>query len=304
MVIVFGSINLDLVCRVASFPSPGETISGSSFATFPGGKGANQALAAARAGAPVRLFGAVGTDAFTDAAMSLLMPGGVNVDGVARVDEPTGCATILVDDKGENCIVVVAGANAKADPLAVPDAALTSGTVLVLQQEVDAAANVALIARARRAGARIVLNAAPAHPVSFDLLRSLDILIVNEAEAHALASALGWTGTPHDFATRARAASPGLVIVVTLGAGGALWFGPDAALRAAAPKIDVVDTTGAGDVFHGALAFALGARAALAEAFEFATVAAALKCRQAGGRAGIPDLASALAGLQRFKERA
>ena len=288
MVIVFGSINLDLVCRVANFPSPGETISGSSFATFPGGKGANQALAAARAGATVRLFGAAGTDVFADAAMSLLMPGGVNVDGVARVDAPTGCATILVDDKGENCIVVVAGANAKADPLAVPDAALTSGTVLVLQQEVDAAANVALIARARRAGARIVLNAAPAHPVSFDLLRSLDILIVNEAEAHALASALGWTGTPRDFATRARAASPGLVIVVTLGAGGALWFGPDAALRAAAPKVDVVDTTGAGDAFVGALVAALDAGAAPMLALRRGVAAGSLACTTHGAQPALP----------------
>src|SRR5450631_2882314 len=147
MVIVFGSINLDLVCRVAHFPAPGETISGSSFSMFPGGKGANQALAAARAGASVRLYGAVGHDVFAAAATALLVPGGVDIAGVASVDTPTGCATIFVDDHGENCIVVVAAANAKADSQAVPDAALTPQSVLVLQQEVDAGANTALIAR-------------------------------------------------------------------------------------------------------------------------------------------------------------
>ena len=288
MVIVFGSINLDLVCRVARFPAPGETISGASFATFPGGKGANQALAAARAGATVRLFGAVGSDAFADAAMSMLMPGGVNVDGVARLDAPTGCATILVDDNGENCIVVVAGANAKADPHAVPDAVLTNETVLVLQQEVDVAANAALIARARRAGARIVLNAAPAHAVSLDLLRQLDMLIVNEAEASALATALGWAGTPRDFATRARAASPDLAVVVTLGAAGALWFGPDATLRAAAPKIRVVDTTGAGDAFVGALVAALDAGAAPIIALRHGVAAGSLACTAHGAQPALP----------------
>ena len=128
--------------------------------------------------------------------------------------------------------MVVAGANARADPHAVPDAVLTNEAVLVLQQEVDVGANATLIARARRAGARIVLNAAPAHAVSLELLRRLDMLIVNEAEASALATALGWAGTHRDFATRARAASPDLAVVVTLGAAGALWRGPDATLRA------------------------------------------------------------------------
>src|SRR5271154_2081557 len=116
MVVVFGSSNLDLVCRDAGFPAPGETISGSSFSMLPGGKGANQALAAARAGARVRMFGAVGKDAFAAAATATLIADGVDTSGVASIDEPTGCATILVDDQGENCIVVAAGANAKAAP--------------------------------------------------------------------------------------------------------------------------------------------------------------------------------------------
>ena len=292
MVIVFGSINLDLVCRVSRFPAPGETIAGSSFATFPGGKGANQALAAARAGAPVQLFGAVGRDAFAAAATALLAAGGVATDRVAEVDTPTGCATILVDDNGENCIVVVAGANAQADPTVVPDAALTPETVLVLQQEVDPAANASLIARARGGGARIVLNAAPAHPISLDLLRTIDILVVNESEATTLSTALGWTATPRDFALRATTAAPNVAVVVTLGAAGALWIDAGASLRVAAPKVNVVDTTGAGDAFVGALAAAFHDGATSIVALRRAVIAGSLACTAHGAQMALPDRAA------------
>jgi ribokinase len=197
MVVVFGSINLDLVSRVERFPGPGETLAGSSFATYPGGKGANQALAAARAGAKVRLYGAVGRDAFADAAMRLLLAGGVDLRGVARVDAPTGCATILVTASGENCIVVVAGANGHADPASIPDDVLTREAVLVLQQEVPAAANEAIIRRAHAKGARIVLNAGEdrqdRRPVSArSPFAGCDVLIVSKTEAVAVAAPLGW----------------------------------------------------------------------------------------------------------------
>src|SRR2546427_11130795 len=141
MVIVFGSINLDLVTRVARFPAPGETIGAESFGPYPGGKGANQALAAARAGAPVRLYGAVGTDAFADAALALLAAGGVDLEGVKRAAAPTGCATILVDAHGENCIAVASGANALADPGAVPGNVPAPGTLVGLREEVPARAD-------------------------------------------------------------------------------------------------------------------------------------------------------------------
>jgi ribokinase len=288
MVIVFGSINLDLVCRVAHFPAPGETISGSSFSTFPGGKGANQALAAARAGASVRMFGAVGHDAFASAATALLVAGGVDIMGVAKVDAATGCATILVDDLGENCIVVVAGANANADPQMVPDAALTPQAVLVLQQEVDADANTSLIARARRAGTRIIFNAAPAHPVSLELLQSIDMLVVNESEAIKLATVLGWPATPHAFASSATAAAPGLSVILTLGAAGALWVSADRTLRAVAPGVNVVDTTGAGDAFVGTLAAAIDAGAPPAVALRRAVVAGSLACTAHGAQPALP----------------
>src|SRR5256884_3992752 len=223
MVIVFGSINLDLVTRVARFPVPGETIGAESFATHPGGKGANQALAAARAGASVRLYGAVGTDAFADTALALLAAGGVDLHSVVRAAAQTGTATILVDAEGENCIAVAAGANALADPQAVPDGVLMSGIVLVLQHEVPDQANAVLIARAHRAGARIVLNAAPVRPLSIELLRQVDVLVVNETEAAALAAQHGWPATAQAFAAAAIAvAAPGFVFVVTPGQGGAM----------------------------------------------------------------------------------
>ncbi len=288
MVTVFGSINLDLVCRVARFPAPGETIAGSSFATFPGGKGANQALAAARAGARVRLHGAVGDDAFATAATALLAADGVDIAGVVQVDARTGCATILVDDHGENCIVVVAGANALADPCTVPDDQLTSKSLLLLQQEVEVAANAAMIARARRGGARILLNAAPAHPLSIELLRALDILVVNESEASALAMAFGWSAAPRGFALRAVAAAPGLAVVVTLGAAGALWRASGIALRVAAPRVAVVDTTGAGDAFVGALAAALDAGATPSTALRTGVAAGALACTAHGAQPALP----------------
>jgi ribokinase len=297
VVTVFGSINQDLVCRVAHLPAPGETVAGSSFAMFPGGKGANQALAAARAGANTRLFGAVGNDAFAGLATSLLARGGVDIDGIARVDAPTGVATILVDDHGENCIAVVAGANAKADPGAVPDRALGGRTVLVLQQEVPAAANASLIRRARRIGARIVLNAAPAHPVPLDLLRMIDILVVNESEAAALGAALGWAATPLEFGLSARREAPDMSVVVTLGAAGALWVDPHVALRVAAPRVRVVDTTGAGDAFVGVLAAALANGAPPDVALRRGVAAGSLACTASGAQSSLPDAAAIAATL-------
>jgi len=292
MVVVFGSINLDLVTRVARFPEPGETLAAESFATYPGGKGANQALAAARAGATVRLFGAVGRDAFADPALELLGASGVDLGGVARVDERTGCATILVDAHGENCIVVAAGANARADPDAVPDAALTPATILVLQQEVPEHANAALIARARRLGARIVLNAAPARPLAIELLRQIDVLVVNETEAAALAAPHGGPATAAAFANSAAAISPRLAIAVTLGSKGAI-IGSDAGLFSAAPsRIDVVDTTGAGDAFVGALAAALDRGATMRDALPRAVAAGTLACTIAGAQPSLPDRAA------------
>ncbi|MGH8849414.1 MAG: ribokinase [Casimicrobiaceae bacterium] len=291
MVVVFGSINLDRVTRVERLPSPGETLIGRSVRSYPGGKGANQALAAARAGAAVRLYGAVGRDGDAPAALALLREGGVDLAGVRAVDAPTGCATVLVDDAGENAIVVVPGANALVDAGALHDAILRRDAVLVLQHEVPPAANAALIERAARAGMRIVLNAAPAGPVSPPLLAMIDTLIVNETEAAALATQLDFPAEVNAFATAA-ARLGGIAVVVTLGAAGALAAQERDAFRVSAPRVAVVDATGAGDAFVGAFAAALAAGTDRPEALRIATAAGSLACTSAGAQPALPSSAA------------
>ena len=288
MVVVFGSINLDLVTRVPRMPSPGETLIGSGFASYPGGKGANQALAAARAGAVVQMYGAVGRDAAASSALALLRAGSVDLAGVHAVDAPTGCATILVDDTGENAIVVVPGANEKVDPDAVPDAVLTPGAVLLLQQEVPPSANAALAARAARAGTRIVLNAAPARPLNRELLAMLATLIVNENEAAALGPLFGWPGEAGAFASAAAAAIDGLEVVVTLGTAGAISVRGHDRIHVPAPNVQVIDTTGAGDAFVGAFAAALDAGDDRPKALSIAVASGSLACAMHGAQPSLP----------------
>ena len=284
MVVVFGSINIDLVTRVARFPAPGETLTGTSFQLYAGGKGANQAMAAARAGAHVRLYGAIGRDALADTVLAKLSSSAVATDGVARVDGPSGCASILVTESGENCIVVVSGANEFADPDAVPEAMLSASTTLVLQQEVPDHANASLIARAKRAGARIVLNAAPAHLTALDCLNQLDVLIVNETEAQALAAQTGWPASPMRFAAACAAANAPLTVIVTLGETGAIAATADVGLEQPAPAVEVFDTTGAGDALVGTLAAALDAGMTLAQAMRRAIEAGSHACTMQGAR--------------------
>jgi ribokinase len=288
MVVVFGSINLDLVTRVPRLPSPGETLIGSGFATYPGGKGANQALAAARAGAVARMYGAVGRDAAAASALALLRAGSVDIAGIRSVDAPTGCATILVDDAGENAIVVVPGANERVNPDAVPDGVLAPGAVLLLQHEVPPWANAALVARAARAGTRIVLNAAPARPLNRDLLAMIATLIVNESEAAALAPLFGWPAEAGALAAAAAADIDGLEVVVTRGAAGAISVRGHDRIHVPAPSVQVIDTTGAGDAFVGAFAAALDAGEDRPKALSIATAAGSLACTMHGAQPALP----------------
>src|SRR5258706_987928 len=181
MVVVCGSINLDLVAHVDRMPAPGETLAGHAFSAVPGGKGANQALAASRAGAQVKMFGAVGRDAFATNALANLAASGVDLSGVVAVDAPTGIALIHVDARGENAITVIAGANGQARAAQVPDAVLGPESTLLLQLEVPIAEIAALVKR--KSGARVILNAAPAAALPDELLHRVDVLIVNESEA-------------------------------------------------------------------------------------------------------------------------
>jgi ribokinase len=287
MIVVFGSINVDLIVPVAQLPAAGETVLGSDYTLAPGGKGANQALAARRAGSDVTMIGAVGRDSFADTALTLLARDGVDLSLVAASDRPTACAAITVNPKGENQIAVASGANLDVTAAQVPDKLLGRETVLVLQREVPVAENALVIGRARELGARIVLSLAPAGPIAPARLEDIDILIANEGEATTLGP-----GT----ARRLRQA-----LIVTLGAAGVVAHLSDGGrIVAPALPIDPVDTTGAGDTFAGVLAASLDQGLTLSAGLRRASAAAALTCLAVGAQSAIPDRAAIDAAVARL----
>jgi ribokinase len=288
MVVVFGSLNLDLVAHVLRIPAPGETLAGQAFAMAPGGKGANQALAASRAGAKVAMFGAVGRDAFAASALANLETSGVDLAGVVATDTSTGVALIHVDMMGENSITVIAGANGDARAAQVPDEVLGPASTLVMQLEVPMTQVMELASRARRQGSHVVLNAAPAVALSEDLLRLVSTLIVNEGEAAILGAAHGLPPMPDPFA-HAAAARYQCGIVVTLGAAGAIAVRDNEHIAVAAPPTSVVDTTGAGDALVGVFAAAFDRGASLRQALTEGIAAGSLACTGRGAQAALPD---------------
>ena len=288
MIVVFGSINLDLVARVERLPGAGETIAGHAFSTSPGGKGANQALAARRAGANVAMFGAVGRDAFASSALALLRRDGVQLAGVIDTDAPTGVAMIHVDASGENTITVVAGANALGHAAQVPEALLDVSTTLLLQLETPVDQSLALARRAHANGARVMLNPAPAQRLDADWLGVVDILIVNESESAHLAEALGVPADGQGFAL-AIAARHGIDVIVTLGARGAFAVVERMRYEVPALQVPCVDTVGAGDAFVGACAAALDNGQPIAAALARGAAAGGLACMKHGAQAALPD---------------
>jgi ribokinase len=283
MVVVFGSVNLDLTATVPRIPRAGETLAGSHFAMAPGGKGANQALSARRAGARVAMVGAVGRDAFAAAALANLKAAGVDLDRMANVAAPTGVALINVAADGANAITVVAGANAHAKALQVPDEWLGPDSVVLMQLEVPMREVESLALHARERGARVLLNAAPAGALAEPLWRTLDVLLVNEGEAAVVGAACGLPVPAREFAQAARARY-GCTVVVTLGSAGAVAVNAHGSLELPAPPVDVVDTTGAGDAFCGAFACAWQRGASLPEAIAQALVAGARACTEHGAQ--------------------
>jgi len=241
LIVVFGSINIDLVMTVARLPRPGETVLTQRYRAVAGGKGANQALAAARAGGRVWMVGCVGRDGFAAPALGNLRAAGVDLSAVVEVDLPTGCAVVCVDGEGENQIVVASGANLKTAARQVPESVLGPDTTLLVQLEVDEAENRLVIARARDAGTRIVLNAAPARRQPGAVLAALDVLVVNAVEAVMLAEHASPGAIDGRAAARALAAAYGMVVIVTLGGEGAVAFAPDGAWSV--PALTVAVTT-------------------------------------------------------------
>ncbi len=277
-VVVVGSINVDLVCAVSRLPRAGETVAGGRFARHGGGKSANQAVAAARLGAPVVFVGAVGADDLGEEAVSALAAEGVDVSGVARLDAPTGVALIVVDEAGENQIAVASGANAA---LAVSSLDLSGSGVMLLCHEVSPSVVAAAAALAEAAGWPVVLNPAPARALPS---ARLAVLTPNASEAEEL------TGRADPAEAAARLVSDtGAAVLITLGGDGALVLEPGGSVeRLPALAVDVVDTTGAGDTVNGALAAELARGRPLREAAEFALRAAALSPPREGARGGMP----------------
>jgi ribokinase len=282
-VVVVGSVNVDLVVAVHTLPGPGETVNGGKFARYGGGKGANQAVAAARLGADVTFVGAVGTDDLGDEALRSLEVEGVDVAGVARLEDvPTGVAVIVVDERGENQIAVASGANGALTGEHVTDALQLTGTgVVLLGHEVPPDAVQAGVDQAREAGWTPVLNPAPARAMLDDLEGV--ILTPNADEACRLANA----NEPVAAATALHQLTNAPVLV-TLGARGALLVDANGMEMLSAPNAKVVDTTGAGDAVNGALAAELATGTHLHDAVRFALAAATLSTRAAGAREGMP----------------
>jgi ribokinase len=282
MILVFGSINVDLVVPVAALPRPGETVLGGDYALLAGGKGANQALAARRAGAAVVLAGAVGTDTFAPIALAPLIAAGVDTGLVRVVDRPTGCAAIMVSATGENLIAVASGANMRARADAVPAGHFGPDSLLVVQMEVPPAETAAAIRHMRARGGRVLLNLAPALPLDPSLLAEIDLLVANAGEAASLA------GEAAAVAGRLRQG-----LVVTRGADGSVtWLADGSRLEVPALPIEAVDTTGAGDTFVGALAAALDSGIPLAAGLRRASAAAGLACLAQGAQTAMPDAAA------------
>jgi|TARA_R110000744_G_scaffold68635_1_gene139600 ribokinase len=301
VIVVFGSVNIDIEMRVQRLPRPGETLLTRDYLMTPGGKGANQALAAARGGAEVHLIGMVGNDNFGSFALDLLNEQGVDVANVGEaVDQHTGCATIWVDDSGENSIIVGAGANMATTASQVPDAVLNESTVLLMQMEVSPTENWALVKRAKAQGARILLNVAPAAMVPEEILKAVDYLVVNELEGQTVAKEVGLGVEQATRVPRALASRYGLTCILTLGGAGLLCFGADGGWSIPSLPVAAIDTTAAGDAFVGNLAVALDQGMDIEQALRWGSVGAGLSCTKEGAQSAMPHHDDVLANLDRL----
>src|SRR3954447_21377290 len=298
IVVVVGAVNVDLVVVAPTLPAPGETVVGGGLQTFGGGKGANAAVAAARAGATVKLIAAVGDDDHGRAALAELEAEGVDISGVAVLAAAsTGVALIVVDDAGENQIAVGAGANAAIDAddvrQRVRDALPMAGCVLV-STEISPAAVRAAVEEAVAASIPCVLNPAPALPVVAELLPLGVVVTPNETELADILGQLGesTSGSPETDAGKVVSRS-GQAVVVTCGADGVVVVDPRLGVsNVAAPKVSVRDTTGAGDTFNGVLAARLASGDSLMDGVPVAVLAAALSVTEVGARGGMPTAAA------------
>jgi ribokinase len=290
-VVVVGSANADLVIGVDRRPAAGETVLGGNLTVTAGGKGANQAVAAARLGAQVVFVGCVGDDDHGRLLRNSLSGAGVDVDLLRTCADPTGTAVVLITPDGDNSIVVSPGANAAVGEQDV-DAArevLGRAAILLLQREIPAAVSAAAAEVTQAAGGRVVLSLAPSGPVPRRLLALADPVVVNEQEARDLIDPAQATGDDGIDLARAVLRTGVRSAVVTLGAAGAVAAGPAGVTRIAAPRVHAVDTTGAGDALAGALAHRLAAGDGLVESLRFAVRVAAVSVTRSGAQPSFPS---------------
>lgn len=290
-IIVVGSSNTDMIVKLDRIPLPGETILGGAFVTAAGGKGANQAVAAARAGGKVTFIACVGRDMFGDQAVAGLRRDGINVKHLVRdASAPSGVALIFVAANGENSIAVAGGANGRLSPAAVRKAkrVFAGASTVIMQLETPLATVQATAELAAGAGVRVILNPAPARPLPDKLLKLVSILTPNETEAEWLTGVkVGNTRAAAQAAEKLLSKGVGTV-VLTLGARGAFVAGKDIRQLVPGFKMKPVDTTAAGDTFNGALAVALGEGRGLPDAVRFANAAAAISVTRMGAQPSAP----------------
>lgn len=303
-VVVVGSYNIDLMIKTPKIPQPGETVIGGSFSKSHGGKGANQAVAAARAGAEVCFIGCVGADSSGEEAIKQLQQNNINVDYL-KIDEtePTGAAFIIVNEAGENCIVVASGANAQLLPRDVEaaKAAIAAADVLLLQLESPLETVEAAVRIAAANGVNVILNPAPAQPLNSEWLKLVSIITPNEIEAEML------TGLKNNSEAQLREAARRLicagigVVVVTCGKDGEFVATCDRQFAMPAFKIEAIDTTGAGDVFNGAFAAVYRGIDSLEQVVKFASAASALSVTKLGAQTSAPVLENILKFMAEYR---
>ncbi|GAB4573146.1 MAG: ribokinase [Anaerolineales bacterium] len=287
-IIVIGSLNTDLVVKSPRFPQPGETISGDDLQIIPGGKGANQAVAAARQGVKTTMIGRVGSDSFGPFLVDNLKSNQVDTSHVLQTDSATGTAIIVVDANGQNSIVLSPGANGKVSPADVDSASFADFGLLLLQLEIPTPTVLRAAQRAHEHGLTVILNPAPAKPLPHELLANVDILIPNESELSLL------TGLSVNDVSSAEMAAKEILkqgvqtVIVTLGSKGALLVTASQVTHVNTYKVDVVDTTAAGDAFIGGFASAMLSGKALEESVHYGCACGALATTKFGAQPSLP----------------